>query len=417
MGFRVSFRIAATGIVVLCSAALTPIGDSAAPPDFGQPLAGLPADLIDRFNEGKDGVRGSRDGGGGRRAGHERRVLRELPHSPERSAAAARRSRRASAGSGATVCSIPWRTPAARSSRSRASAPPGTCEYLSEIVPPEATITAERRTTPLFGLGLVDAVPDSTFYAIAYEEKFHPDGIAGLVSVVTKIATGTAGGRQVRLEVPEPEPLSILRRRVPQRDGHHQPRVSRRELPAGRLRPPELQPDAGRQRRRHRRAGVHRLHDLPRAAAARPDHGAGGLRRARLPGNRLQRVPPFGDPDGLEPRRRPQQGDLPSVLRLPAPRHGQPRRRHHAEPRDRASSCARRRSGGCARSRPTCTTGAPRRSTRRSSRTRARPRRRATATRPCPTTRRRGSWRFSTRCNTDAAPSPPAPGERAGGGA
>jgi CxxC motif-containing protein (DUF1111 family) len=35
--------------------------------------------------------------------------------------------------------------------------------FVGETVPPEATITTGRKTTPLFGLGLVDAVPDSTF--------------------------------------------------------------------------------------------------------------------------------------------------------------------------------------------------------------------------------------------------------------
>lgn len=36
-----------------------------------------------------------------------------------------------------------------------------------EKVPEEANVTALRRTTPLFGLGLVDAVPDQTFEALA----------------------------------------------------------------------------------------------------------------------------------------------------------------------------------------------------------------------------------------------------------
>jgi len=66
----------------------------------------------------------------------------------------------------------------------------GNCDYVGEIVPTEATITAHRRTTPLFGLGLVDAVPDTTFYAIAAAEASNPDGITGTVSVVTNIATG-----------------------------------------------------------------------------------------------------------------------------------------------------------------------------------------------------------------------------------
>ena len=42
MGFKVSFRIAATGIVVLCSAALTPIGDRSPQPDFGNPWRACP---------------------------------------------------------------------------------------------------------------------------------------------------------------------------------------------------------------------------------------------------------------------------------------------------------------------------------------------------------------------------------------
>ena len=114
----------------------------------------------------------------------------------------------------------------------------GDCEYLAEIVPPEATITAHRRTTPLFGLGLVDAVPDSTFYAIATEESHNPDGIAGKVSVVTNISTGQNAGREVRLEVPEPEPLPVLRRRVPERDGHHEPAVSRTRTVRRAIAPP-----------------------------------------------------------------------------------------------------------------------------------------------------------------------------------
>jgi CxxC motif-containing protein (DUF1111 family) len=35
--------------------------------------------------------------------------------------------------------------------------------FVGETVPPGATIVTGRKTTPLFGLGLVDAVPDSTF--------------------------------------------------------------------------------------------------------------------------------------------------------------------------------------------------------------------------------------------------------------
>jgi len=38
--------------------------------------------------------------------------------------------------------------------------------FTPESVPAEANVVARRRTTPLFGLGLVDAVPDSTLVAL-----------------------------------------------------------------------------------------------------------------------------------------------------------------------------------------------------------------------------------------------------------
>jgi len=66
----------------------------------------------------------------------------------------------------------------------------GTCEYLEESVPAQATVVARRRTTPLFGLGLVEAVPDVVFRAIASLQGRDPDGCAGVVSIVTDMTTG-----------------------------------------------------------------------------------------------------------------------------------------------------------------------------------------------------------------------------------
>jgi CxxC motif-containing protein (DUF1111 family) len=63
------------------------------------------------------------------------------------------------------------------------------CEYLGETVPSEATIIAQRRTTPLFGLGLVDAVPDSVFEQIAAIESADPDRIGGRTHIVTNLVT------------------------------------------------------------------------------------------------------------------------------------------------------------------------------------------------------------------------------------
>src|SRR5205807_5343387 len=47
--------------------------------------------------------------------------------------------------------------------------------FTPESVPAAANVVARRRTTPLFGLGLVDAVPDSTLVALsAFEGIFYP---------------------------------------------------------------------------------------------------------------------------------------------------------------------------------------------------------------------------------------------------
>ena len=64
----------------------------------------------------------------------------------------------------------------------------GDCDFKGETVPPQATLVSLRRTTPLFGLGLVDAVPESTFrYVAQFQRSVWPDE-AGRVAMVHDIA-------------------------------------------------------------------------------------------------------------------------------------------------------------------------------------------------------------------------------------
>jgi CxxC motif-containing protein (DUF1111 family) len=56
-----------------------------------------------------------------------------------------------------------------------------------EPVPPDANVVVQRRTTALFGLGLVDATPDATFLAIAGRQ---PPEIRGRAALVMNLATG-----------------------------------------------------------------------------------------------------------------------------------------------------------------------------------------------------------------------------------
>jgi hypothetical protein len=61
------------------------------------------------------------------------------------------------------------------------------CNWALEQVPSNANRVAGRRTTPLFGLGLVDLLPDSTFTNLAASE---PADVRGRVSTTTNFLTG-----------------------------------------------------------------------------------------------------------------------------------------------------------------------------------------------------------------------------------
>jgi CxxC motif-containing protein (DUF1111 family) len=63
--------------------------------------------------------------------------------------------------------------------------------FLPEQVPGEATIVVRRRTTPVFGLGLVDATPDYVFVALAAFQAARGDGVAGRVNMTDNIRAGT----------------------------------------------------------------------------------------------------------------------------------------------------------------------------------------------------------------------------------
>jgi CxxC motif-containing protein (DUF1111 family) len=59
-----------------------------------------------------------------------------------------------------------------------------------EKIPKEATIVAKRKTTPLFGLGLVDNVPDGQLLAIAARQRIRTPEVAGEPNMVTDVTSG-----------------------------------------------------------------------------------------------------------------------------------------------------------------------------------------------------------------------------------
>jgi CxxC motif-containing protein (DUF1111 family) len=56
--------------------------------------------------------------------------------------------------------------------------------FVREVVPPQANVVAKRRTTPLFGLGLVEALSDETLLMIAAQQQFQSRQTAGRASIV-----------------------------------------------------------------------------------------------------------------------------------------------------------------------------------------------------------------------------------------
>lgn len=66
--------------------------------------------------------------------------------------------------------------------------PAGNCDFVAETVPKAASLVSKRRSTPLFGLGLVDAVPESTFFYVARIEAALFPAEAGRVAKVHDIA-------------------------------------------------------------------------------------------------------------------------------------------------------------------------------------------------------------------------------------
>jgi CxxC motif-containing protein (DUF1111 family) len=67
------------------------------------------------------------------------------------------------------------------------SIPSHTCQ---PIIPPEANVIARRVPIPLFGAGLVEAIPDEVLLALDDAGDRDRDGISGRAALVTDIATG-----------------------------------------------------------------------------------------------------------------------------------------------------------------------------------------------------------------------------------
>ena len=166
-----------------------------------------------------------------------------MPHATAPSAAPASRSSGASAAS-STASSIRSRTAAARCASCSRSAtfntrPPATarCSRARRLRPLErepakATVrNVGRLTTPTFGLGLVDAMPDSFFDGLAAAEPAaharvgQPRSRSRCPNPAIRPRRRRDARRPLRVEGGRAQPDPVLGRRVRQRDGHHHPEL------------------------------------------------------------------------------------------------------------------------------------------------------------------------------------------------
>ena len=67
------------------------------------------------------------------------------------------------------------------------SIPPHGCQKL---VPPEANVFSRRKALPLFGNGLIEAIPEQVLLLRAAANQSHPDGIGGRPHMVVDVASG-----------------------------------------------------------------------------------------------------------------------------------------------------------------------------------------------------------------------------------
>src|SRR2546426_110189 len=71
------------------------------------------------------------------------------------------------------------------------STPPHTCQASIAAIYDEANIIGHRISMPLFGAGLVEAIPDQTLLALADPDDRDGDGIRGRAALIEDVASGT----------------------------------------------------------------------------------------------------------------------------------------------------------------------------------------------------------------------------------
>ncbi len=163
---------------------------ASAAPSFGDPLPGLPTDLLERFDTGREQFATPEDDEG------------LGPVFNDRSCGACHAAPALGGSSTIIETRFGLSNPSGfdplinlggsliqRNGITDVNAACPVSSVAGEGVPAAANVFAGRRTTPLFGLGLVDAVPDQTFEALEAQQATDPDGVRGKAAKVVELTT------------------------------------------------------------------------------------------------------------------------------------------------------------------------------------------------------------------------------------
>ena len=153
------------------------------PPNFGDPLSGLTADQLSRFRAGQaafEEEEGVADGLG--------------PVFNDVSCVACHADPAAGGGSGARLETRFGRVVngvfdplvglGGSLIQTDGIGQVGPVRFVGEVVPSQANVVAKRRTTPLFGLGLIEAVPDAMLLMVAQAQQHGAPQCAGRPNLV-----------------------------------------------------------------------------------------------------------------------------------------------------------------------------------------------------------------------------------------
>jgi len=181
MGRRVSLKLTTIlflVLVVIIGSHSAPSRGTALHVDFGDPIEGIDADVIEAFEQGRESFRQVVEIGGGLGPGFNARSCAECHSSPALGGSSTATAIRFSAG---------HKELPGGSSLQRFSINPEVCQ---EIVPIEATAVAGRLTTPIFDAGLIASIPDGDIEEEEKRQTQSKDAINGRAAHVIDVATG-----------------------------------------------------------------------------------------------------------------------------------------------------------------------------------------------------------------------------------